>query len=82
VLWLWERSWPEVDGMGEDDAGAADSPGGRARGTDDGEANARAGNEDGSDSQEDDDENDSLSAVANSLYRGTESQAAGSTNMA
>ncbi|KAK4983827.1 hypothetical protein LTR50_006995 [Elasticomyces elasticus] len=67
VLWLWERSWPEVDGVGEDDAGAADSHGGRAHGTHDGEANARAGSEDSSDSQGDDDENDSLSAGADNL---------------
>lgn len=35
VLWLWEKSWPEVDGMGEEDESAADArfgSGVRARG--------------------------------------------------
>lgn len=38
VLWLWERTWPEVDGMGEEDESASVdrfSGGMRARGSTD-----------------------------------------------
>lgn len=44
VLWLWEKSWPDVDGMGEEDESAtAERFGSSARGRSAGGANTAAG---------------------------------------
>ena len=73
VLWLWEKSWPDVDGMGEEDEVANAErfgTGGRGRGPSQGGPSATAGasvgasDRDAEAADDDDDDDDDVIEVS------------------